>query len=224
MTVSADASPRPPKTQAHRISSSGTLGQADLVAIARLHAKGGRDQFSEDPTLAYVGREFTIILPSSAIRTSYDLGTQTLTASTKTLDDGVDLADEETEKRTVRQNGFGAKAVVTERRGNHLGIWLPGGTYTRKPIAYTANLPGAEARVMSKALRLRVSGKITKAEGTYAEKNSAVYKKTFISDATIGDPIDLWVSRILLSVTFTKAEWIDSRTGIVISEAPILTP
>jgi uncharacterized protein len=50
-----------------------------LVAIAKLHARAGGDQFSDDPTLAYVGREFTITLPHDALSISYDKETHTCT-------------------------------------------------------------------------------------------------------------------------------------------------
>ena len=200
----------------HVIPSSGVLNGADLVAIARLKAKASGDEFADEPTLAYLGREFTIDLPPRSIVIHYNNESHTLVGSTPTYDDGIDLVAEETEARFAGQNAFGAKAIVTKRRGNDYGIWLPGASYNRKPVVYSAPMPGTEARELSKALRLRLSGTIVKASGPYAEGISTVYKKSLLADATVSDPIDVWITRYLVAVAFTKAEWIDGRTGAVL--------
>ncbi len=207
------AAAKPSSAAPSTIPADGVLGEKDLVAIARASAKLEGDKFSEDPTVAYVGREYSLLLPKNALRVDYSRDSGTLTASTPSFDDGIDLVKNETEKVVPGQNSFGARVVMTQRRGSYFGILLPGPSYARKPQQFSAPLAGAEARALSGALRLRVSGVIKTAEGG----SSPVLRTSLLADATIDDPVDVWIKRYLVAVTFAKAEWIDSRTGAVIS-------
>lgn len=211
-------------TKAHQIPESGTLNEADLVAIAKLHARAGGDQFSDDPTLAYVGREFTITLPRDALSISYDKETHTLQVATHAWDDSVDLEKDESSSSFVGQNAYGAKAQVTDFSGNDYGIWMPGHGYDRKAITYTTTGDASTARALSEAIRLRLSGRIVKAAGTYAEPDSAVMRRYLSSDATVDEPTALHVTGYYLATELTSADWIDERTGNVISSATISTP
>ncbi|KTF70693.1 hypothetical protein ATB93_18745 [Sphingomonas sp. WG] len=190
---------------------------ADIVAIARLKAKEEGDQFSEDHTIQYVGREFVVDLPARAISVRYDKNTQTLVASTPTMDDGIDLVREEKETRGVGQNAFGAKVAMTKRRGAYYGILLPGKFYSRRPIAFSATLDGPAARSLSAALRLRLRGILVSA----ANSKSPVLSMPLVADATVDEPVDVWISRYLVAVKFSKAEWLDGRTSAVIKAADI---
>jgi hypothetical protein len=200
----------------HKIPQSGVLDASDLVAIARLHLNNSTDQFSDDPTLAYVGREFTITVGADDLSTDYDKTSRTLKVSTPTYSDGFKLAESIAVSRYVGQNGYGAKAAVTKRRGNTFGVWIPGESYNRVPITYTAILDGPAARDLSKSIKVRLTGAITRADGVYAEKDSAIYKKLMYADATVSDPYEMFIEQYFVSVAFTKAEWIDGRSGDIL--------
>lgn len=221
-TRKASASHQPASPARHEIPASGVLGGSDLVSIARLHISGGADQFSDDPTLAYIGREFTVTVNSDDLSADYNKETHALSVSTPTYSDGFKLADDIHVSHFVGQNGYGARAAVTKREGNIFGVWIPGESYNRKPITYTTILDGPAARDLSKSIKLRLSGVITRADGIYAEKDSAVFKKLLYADATVSDPYELFVVQYFVSARFTKAEWIDGRSGDVLASQELL--
>lgn len=202
---------------AHKIPDSGVLNAADLVAIARLKAGNSTDQFSDDPTLAYVGRDFAITVGPDDLTTDYNKESHELKVSTPTYSDGFKLAEDVSVSRYVGQNSYGAKATVTKRRGDTFGVWIPGESYQRTAITYTQTLDGPAARELSKSVRLRLSGIVTRADGIYAEKDSTIYKKLMYSDATVSDPYEMFIEQYFVSVAFTKAEWVDGRSGAVLS-------
>lgn len=208
----------------HQIPQSGILNEADLVAIAKLHVGATADQFSDDPSLAYIGREFTITLPADAVSIDYDKQSHTLRVATHAWDDSVDLEKDESRRSFIGQNGYGAKAQVTEFEGSDYGIWMPGHAYDRKAITYTTTADPSTARALSEAIRLRLTGRIVKAGGTYAEPGSAVMRRYLSSDATVEDPTALHVTGYYLATELTSGEWIDERTGNAIGPAAISTP
>jgi TonB family protein len=199
----------------HIIPETGVLDAADLTAIAKLASTAATDQFSDDPSLKYIGRTFSF-MPESLLSTNYDKDTHVLTVETTTWMDVIVLGGDSTDSRYVGQNSFGASATITKQRGNGYGIEIPGSSYSRKPISFVATLEGAAARDLSKALRLRLYGTIKKASGVYATNNSAVSEHDLITQPTVSDPDDIWIKQYLIAVDFTKAEWIDTRTGAVI--------
>jgi hypothetical protein len=210
-------------TAVHKIPESGPLDSTDLMAIARLRSNYAEDQFSDDPTLAFVGRSFVITVGQDELTTDYDKEAHALKVSTPTYSDGFKLAEEISVSHYVGRNGYGARAVVTERRGKSFGVWIPGESFNRKPITYSTNLDAAAARDLSQTVRLRLSGVITRANGVYADKDSAIYEKLMYADATVNDPYSLFIKQYYVSVAFTKAEWIDGRSGQVLATQE-LTP
>jgi len=200
----------------HIIPDAGVLNTEDIVAIAKLASTASADQFSDDPSTKYIGREFTVTLDADELSTDYDKTTRTLTVETPTFTDGFTLDRRTTQSRYVGKNAFGVSAVVTQTRGNIYGIENPGSAYSRKPISFVTTLDGAEAQNLSKALRLRVSGTIGKASGVYAVTGSVISKHDIITEATVSEPEDVWIKQYFVAVSFTKAEWIDTRTGGIV--------
>lgn len=66
------ATTRSGSVAAHAIPETGILTADDLVAIAKLAAKGTQDQFSDDPSSKFVGRAFSITLGEGHLISTYD--------------------------------------------------------------------------------------------------------------------------------------------------------
>ncbi|HEY5336578.1 MAG TPA: hypothetical protein VIJ85_00115 [Rhizomicrobium sp.] len=217
-SISVAATSKHPSTAkvSHFIPDTGVLNADDLVAIAKLASTASADKFSDDPTVKYIGRNFTTTLSAAELSTDYDKATHNLTVETPTFTDGFTLDRKTTESRYVGRNGFGASAVIVQTRGNIYGIENPGNSFSRKPISFVTTLDGAEAQNLSKALRLRISGTVNKASGVYAINGSVISEHDIITDATVSEPEDIWIKQYFIAVSFTKAEWIDTRTGAVV--------
>jgi len=203
----------------HTISAGGLLNEADLAAIAKLGAASSQDKFSDNPSLAYVGREYSVLLPASEIAVDYNKDFHVLTAIVSKYSDIVTLDRNIDSSVYAGKNGFGAKTTVSKMRGDIFGIWLPGSIYDRKPLTFTAAMPGDAARSLSTDIRARLTGKVIKAEGVYAEKASALMKKSLITEATVANPLDTWLEEYAVSVSVEKVEWIDARTGLPLTGA-----
>ena len=216
-TLAAKA--KPPRV----IPETGVLDASDLVAIAKLASTASTDQFSDDPALKYVGRNFSFMPEADVLITEYDKSSHILTVATPTFLDAFTLDRNTTETHYLGQNSFGASTTVTKTRGSVYGIENPGGTYSRKPISFEATLDGTDARALSKALRLRLYGTIKKASGVYASNNSIISEQPIITEPTVSDPTDIWIKQYLISVDFNKAEWIDTRTGTVVKTEDLST-
>jgi hypothetical protein len=202
----------------HQIPASGVLHEADLVAIAKLKANTADDKFSDDLTIQYIGREVTFTV-SGGFNTDYNKETHFLTVAPYDFEEAFELTKELTLSHSMGQNGFGAKTVVAKHRGTITGVWIGSrvDTRVRKPFIFRAELDGSNARDLSKALRLRLTGTIARANDIQADERSPVHHTSVISDATIGDPNDIWLEGYYVAVAFKKIEWIDSRTGAVLS-------
>ena len=212
------------KTRApHVIPESGVLDANDLIAIARLASTASTDQFSDDPSLKYIGRNFSFTPDADELSTDYDKDTHTLTVATPSYLDAFILDRQISETHYIGQNSFGASTTVSKTRGDAYGIENPGNTYSRKPISFEATLDGANARALSKALRLRLYGTLKKASGVYASNNSLVSEQPIITEPTVSEPTDFWIKQYLIAVDFTKAEWIDTRTGTVVKTEDLST-
>lgn len=201
--------------QPHTIPTSGDLSAADLIAVGKL-AIADSDQFSDDPSVKYVGRQFLVTIPATALSTSYDKDTNELKVSTRSYEEGYELRRDETRSEYVGQNGYGARTTVTKVRGYAYGIEYPGERYEKQIISYSAHLDASPARDLSKALSLRVTALIIPADGIYAKKGSIFFEHHIISDATVSDPYDDFILRYYIACKYTKAEWVDTRTGAVL--------
>lgn len=207
-------------------SDGGKLDEAGLIAIGRSKAAVANDQFSADPTLAYVGKEFAITVPSSDLDISYDRNSRILTVSLRHQHspdlgrDAIELASDVQTSTYSGQNAFGAQRAVVSERGNTFGILIPSDPYTRLLFSYTAELDAEVARELSKSIRLRLFGKVTRDE----HRNTAVISDLSMSAPTLNHPLDRWVVPYLVHVAFSKAEWVDSRTGVILSNKDVGDP
>ena len=202
----------------HAIPSAGLLSAADLVAIAQLTSKGSEDQFSDAPSpLKYVGRNFTIVLASDVLSVSYNKEEHKLTVSTSKYSEGWILDKRIVNSTYTGQNAYGAKAEISKKRGDTWGVEIPGPAFDHEEFIYMKTIDGPSARDFSKFVSLRVTGKIKNAEGIYAEKNSVLSRHYLITEATVSTPLDVLISQWLIAVNIEKAEWIDSRTGEILS-------
>jgi hypothetical protein len=212
LTPSANAypSPKSPKTLiSQSITETGPLNEADLVAIGRLKAKAAADQFSDDPTLPYVGRGFAIVVDPELLTIHYDRDAHSLRVSFGAYFDSLIFVRDTKKSLQPSQNAFGAKAIVSQERGDVYGILLPGDDRTRETLAYVSSLDGPAARELSKAIRLRLTGTIARANYV----NTAVLDLPLSTQATIAQPIDIFVDQHLVCVSLSQAEWFDSRSG-----------
>jgi hypothetical protein len=222
IAVSKATSPLPAHRSAtpasHQIPTSGVLHEADLVAIAKIKANSAEDKFSDDPTIQYIGRDVAFTV-NGGFNADYNKDTHSLTVAPYDFEEAFELSKELTLSHSMGQNGFGAKTVVAKHRGTITGVWIGSRVdlRVRKPFIFQAELDGAGARDLSKALRLRLTGTIVRANDIRADERSPVHHTSVISDATIGDPNDIWLEGYYVAVAFTKIEWIDSRTGAAVS-------
>ncbi|WP_143093817.1 hypothetical protein [Caulobacter sp. UNC279MFTsu5.1] len=205
-----------PAPKPHVIPETGTLTNGDLVAIAKLAAKGSADQFSDDPSRKYLGRDFIAVFGNDELRSSYDKETKTLTISTSEYSKGWELDGERKYSEYTGQNSYGAKATITKIEGKIYGVEIPGKQFSRKPFKFLTQLDGEAARTLSKAVLLRISGTIREATGVYADKGSIVSKPAILHDATISEPTDTFVMQYFIAADITKVEFIDPRSGEVI--------
>lgn len=198
----------------HAISVTGVLNEADLAAIAQLGAASLQDQFSDNPSLAYVGRDYSVLLPASEIGVDYDRDSHVLTAIVSKYSDIITLSRKLDSSVYAGKNGFGAKASVSKLRGATFGIWLPGSIYNRKPLTYTSTIAGDAARSLSTDIRARLTGKVIKADGVYAEKASAIMRKSLVTDATVASPMDTLIDQYGVAISVEKVDWLNARTGL----------
>jgi hypothetical protein len=194
----------------------GDLNNADLIEIGKLGSVDA-DRFSDDPSLKYIGRQFVVTLLATALSADYNKDTKELKISTSSYEDGYELRRDQTSRKYIGQNGFGAKTVVTEIRGYAYGIEYPGEKFQKKPFVYATSMEPQDAKEFSKTLSLRLTGTIIPADGIWAKKGSIFFEHDIISDATVSDPYDDFVRRYYVAAKFTKAEWIDVRTGAVVN-------
>lgn len=61
-----------PAASSQQVTNSRTLNAAGLIGLAKLKAQVSHDQFSDDPTLAYVSRDFTVLIDPDILETFYD--------------------------------------------------------------------------------------------------------------------------------------------------------
>lgn len=200
----------------HAIPAVGVLGGADLVAVVELAASSSKDQFSDDTSMRYLGRQFVVTLPPDAIEISYDKKRHKLSVVTESFMESWPIARKVKEGIFSGQNGFGARAQIERRRGNIYGIEIPGDLLHKKSFSFQRELDGTEARALSKVIRLRLSGVISKAQGSYAMSNGIVSEHSHMTDATVAEPLDVWIREYGISAEITKAEWVDSRSGVVL--------
>lgn len=212
--------PSPDDTQ------SGVMSEADLVALARSKSAVGDDQFSNDPTLGYVGRAFAVTVPSSDLDVTYNRDTHVLRVSLRhqnSPDLGKDSIELENDVQTTTypaQNAFGATTTVISEHGNTYGILIPPDPYTRELLAYAANMNGDAARALSENIRLRLFGKVTRD----SRQATAVIADLSMSVPSLDHPVERLVTPYLVCATFSKAEWIDTRTRVVLSTRTIEIP
>lgn len=195
------------------VSATGVLGREDLIAIARLGAVNSTDQFSENTTASFIGREYSLVLANDNIDAMYDRNTKTLNLVLSRYADSVRLDDELVDSTYSGQNGFGAKAQIAKTRGKSFGIWLPGSIYERKPLSLTVATSGELARSLSQNVQARISGKIIEAKGAYAESGSAIMRKSLIIEPTVTAPNDVLITQYNVAVSVETIDWVDTRTG-----------
>jgi hypothetical protein len=214
----------------HAIPSTGMLSEADLISLARLESRTKVDQFTEDPTLAYVGRNFVITLGSKQLATKYDQSTHTLSVAPSASLDFFELARDVRSSSYVGQNAFGVKSNVAKERGSAFGVCNPwrfsGLSRMIAPtssggVRYVAQLDGPAARELSKSIRLRLSGTITRLDRGQPWRPTAVFMEPKLDVAKLDHPYDTIIYQYIVSVNFEKAEWVDSRTNEVVSENEI---
>lgn len=206
------------KSSPHRVPAEGTLDREDLIEIAKIGASAADDEFSDDPTLSFVGRNFAITVDPENLSVSYDKSSHALKVETGRYIDAFDLQSRKTQTFEMGQNGYGARTRITKTRGSIFGIWLPGHSYSRDPIVFNGIFEPQAAKSLSGAVRLCIYGHITKSDGVYARKESAIYEKDYISSATISDPEDMWLRGYYVSAAFDRAEWFDNRTGVILQK------
>ncbi|WP_188916209.1 hypothetical protein [Caulobacter rhizosphaerae] len=122
--------PKPPAPKPYVIPTAGILNGDDLIAVAHVGEKGAADEFSDDPSLQFVGREFVVSFPKSEFSTSYDKEAKILTLRVYTYNDGWKLLRQVNRSEYVGQNAYGAKAVISKTAGKAYGIEIP------KPRSY----------------------------------------------------------------------------------------
>lgn len=201
----------------HVIPDTGDLGAADIKEIARLGAKAEKDQFSDDPTLSYVGRQVVITIDVN-LCTWYHKDTHTLKVALADHCGKFMLGENVQESSYVGQNGFGAKAVITKYRGEYYKFALAPGCDQDSPgpSEYSVVLDGKSAEELMDALRLRITATIVKADGVYAIKNSTLCKRWYGHDATVDEPSDQSIDSYEVSLKPVRYEWLDSRTGAIL--------
>jgi hypothetical protein len=199
----------------HQIPETGVLDSTDLVGIARLQAD--TDQFSEEPTLKFVGRNFALSVDPKDVSTSYDRNSQRLTVSFTPPHGSLELAKDVKRNLYSGQNAFGAKATVIKATGDTFGVRFAGSRSARDFVSYSATMDGASARELSKAIRLRVSGQVTRAK----RAETAVVTDLSAETPTVSSPIDKFVTQHLVCVSITSAEWIDARSGAIVGGGDI---
>ncbi|HET7577420.1 MAG TPA: hypothetical protein VFK19_12780 [Sphingomicrobium sp.] len=215
---------------AHAIPATGLLKEDDLIAIARLEARTKVDQFAEDPTLAYVGRKFVITLAPKQLATEYDQNTHILSVAPSAFLDFFELTRDVRASRYVGQNAFGVRADIAKERGSAFGVCNPWrfsglsrliGSTASGGVRYIAQLDGPAARELSKSIRLRLSGRITRLDRGQPWRPTAVFMEPKLDVAKLDHPYDTIVHQYIVSAAFDKAEWVDHRTDKVISESEV---
>jgi hypothetical protein len=201
---------------ARAIPETGVLGAADLVALIKLGNKAATDQFADDPTLKYVGREVSITVGTRYAKPDYDRDRKFLVLETSPQDTYWELGREISTSQYSGVVSVGLKRIINKQRGSIFGVEVP--SNDSGPETHSIGMPmeNEAARQLSQNAALRIKGRIRIATGPNAKWRSILSERRNTSPPTLRDLTDRDVSVWTVAVDVDSVEWIDTRTGAVL--------